>query len=77
LNQNVETRRVARSPHFSHIEVDTPGDLFTAENEFRFLLALRLRFPDGHRDRHEHHHYGKTHEQRRHRVPALVGLTTL
>jgi hypothetical protein len=77
LNQDVETRWVACPSHLSHIEVDAPGDLFTAENEFRFLLALRLRFPDGHRDRHEHHHHGETDEQRRHRVTALVGLTTL
>ncbi len=76
LYQDVETRRVARAAHFSHVEVDAPGNLFTAENEFRFLLALRLRFPDRHRDRHEHHHYRKTHQQRRHGVPALIGLTT-
>jgi len=77
LNQDVEARRIAGSAHFSHVEIDAARNLFAAENEFRFLLALRLRLPDGHGDGHEHHHDRQADKQRRHGVASLVALTTL
>src|SRR5262245_32572337 len=77
LNENVEAGRVVAATHLPHVEVDRASDLLSAEDEFSFLLALRLRAPDRHRDGHHDHHDANADQQRRHRVAALAALTTL
>ena len=58
------------------VEPNRADVLLPAEDELGFLLALRLVTPHGHRDRHQHRHHGKRHEQRRHRVACLAGSQT-
>lgn len=54
------------------IQPDRANVLQAAEDKFFFLLALRLVTPDWHRDRHQDGHDRQHHEQRGHRVAALV-----
>jgi hypothetical protein len=65
------------APHLARVEVDRTCDLLAAKHQLRFLFALCLRSPNRHRDGHEDHHDADADEQCRHRVSALVALTTL
>lgn len=58
------------------VEPNRADILLPAEDELGFFLALRLVTPHGHRDRHQHRHHGKRHEQRRHRVACLARSQT-
>jgi hypothetical protein len=77
LDQDVEAGRVVSAARLAHVEIDRARDLLSTEDELRFLFALRLGSPDGHRDGHQHHHYADADQQCRHRIPALAALTTL
>jgi hypothetical protein len=76
LDEYIEAGRVVAAAHLPHIKVDAAGNLLAAENQFGFLFPLCLGSPDRHRDGHHDHHDANADQQRRHRVSALVALTT-
>lgn len=76
LHEDIEAGGVVAAAHLPHIKVDPARDLLAAKHEFGFLFSLCLGSPHRHRDGHHHHHDADAHQQRRHRVPALVVLTT-
>jgi hypothetical protein len=71
LDEYVQARRKRAGAHLSLEEVDGPSVLFAAEDELRFLLALRQLLPDRHRGRGHDRHDGEGHEQGSHRVAVL------
>ena len=77
LHQHVDVGGEIPAPHLARVEVDPARDLLAAKHELRFFFALRLGSPDGHRHGHEEHHDPDADQQCRHRVSALVALTTL
>jgi hypothetical protein len=75
LHQYVDARRIHARAILPLIQRNGLRVLLAAEDQFHFLLALRLMAPHWQRCGHQDRHHPETDQQRRHRISALAALT--